>query len=131
MAQSIRISDEFYDLAQRAGITLGRSLAQQMEYWARLGAALDLAGITASQALQLLGGDAAVKAEVWRLLGASQDVPQSSADSPVIAQRHDKNDREVARGTRSPRSLLVVPKKLAKSAKLSFPADAFTGAQSW
>ena len=72
-----------------------------------------------------------VKAEVWRLLGASQDVPQSSAGSPVVAQRHDKNDREVARGTRSPGSLMVVPKKLAKSAKLSFPADAFTGAQSW
>ena len=51
MAQSIRISDELYGTAQKAGALLDRSLAQQMEYWARLGAAIDAAGITSAQAM--------------------------------------------------------------------------------
>lgn len=37
MAQSIRISNELYSLAQAAGKALHRPIAQQMEHWTRLG----------------------------------------------------------------------------------------------
>ena len=58
MAKSIRVSDDIYEIAASAGKAANRSLAEQIEYWARLGASLDAAVITMAQALQLLGGDA-------------------------------------------------------------------------
>lgn len=74
MAQSIRISDQFYALAQAACGVSGRSLAQQLEHWARLGAALDAAGVTTEQTMQILGGDLDLKASVVHLL-CNADVP--------------------------------------------------------
>ena len=42
MAKNIRISDELYRLALRKAQLQERSIAQQMEYWAKLGMALEL-----------------------------------------------------------------------------------------
>jgi hypothetical protein len=69
MAQSIRVSDEIYALAQKTGAPLGRSLAQQFEYWARLGAAIDAAGITSSEAIGLLESGMPVNTLVAAMTG--------------------------------------------------------------
>lgn len=61
MVKSIRMSDDLYSMAQNVSLSLDRPLAQQMEYWARLGAALDNAGISTDMAMDLLGNS--VKAE--------------------------------------------------------------------
>jgi len=79
MAQSIQVSDDPYALAQKASQALSRPLAQQMEYWARLGAALDAAGISAATAMDLLGNGASADAFVAAALGrgamAEQGLP--------------------------------------------------------
>lgn len=41
MAQSIRISDRLYEEAATAAGLLGRSLAQQVDHWARMGQATE------------------------------------------------------------------------------------------
>jgi hypothetical protein len=127
MAQSIRISDEFYELAQAVSRSSGRSLAQQLEYWARLGARVDL-GSTASQALALLDDGRQATALVARFL--RNDV---AAHTPgdAVAARHARHEGEVASGQRDAASLVVIPRAVAKSAKLTYPKGAFGGAQSW
>jgi hypothetical protein len=127
MAQSIRISDEFYELAQAVGARSGRSLAQQLEYWARLGARIDM-GLTAAQAM-LLQSDLT---EGRRLLERLTKATAGAGDaSPEVAARHARYEAEVLAGGRDAASLLVIPEAVAKSAQLVFPEDAFGGSQSW
>lgn len=57
MAKSIRISDQLYFLAESTSQKVHRSLAQQVEHWAELGRAIEAAGVTTAQVLDLLGGD--------------------------------------------------------------------------
>jgi hypothetical protein len=126
MAQSIRISDDFYDLASHASQACGRSLAQQMEYWARLGAALDAAGLTSEQAGQILRGNLDLKSEVVRLLqrrSATESAVLPLPEHPQIRARHEAMTREVEQGKRPASSLFVIPDKLVRNAKISFPAE--------
>ena len=94
MAQSIRISDELYSMAQNASQALGRPLAQQMEYWARLGAALDAAGISTRMAMELL----------------SNGVEADKFLAVALGRMSPENGEEVAAGRRSARSLLMFQK---------------------
>ena len=57
----------------------------------------------------------------------------SSSQTPVdrIAARHARLESEVAQGRRDARSLVVIPRELARAAKLTFPKDAFGKAQPW
>ena len=126
MAQSIRISDDFYELAQAISARTGRSLAQQLEYWGRLGARVDL-GLTASQALALLSESPDIPALADRVLVQTE---VGDAHAAVVA-RHAKHEAEVAAGQRNAASLVVIPKRLARSAKLTYPKDAFGGATTW
>jgi len=57
MAKSIRVSDRLYDLADATSRKLHRSLAQQVEHWAELGRALEAAGVTTAQILDIPEGD--------------------------------------------------------------------------
>ncbi|HEY4082735.1 MAG TPA: hypothetical protein VGM81_18780 [Burkholderiaceae bacterium] len=118
MAQSIRVSDEVYELAQAASASLGRSLAQQIEYWVRLGARADM-GLTAAEVLDLLGGE-----------GASSKLEKRLTDDAAlreeIAARHARVEAEVAAKQRDAASLIVFSKKFVQSAKLTFPVDAFS-----
>jgi len=126
MAQSIRISDDFYDLALHAGQAFGRSLAQQLEYWARLGAALDAAGLTSEQASQLLHARLDLKSEMARLLerdDATEDAVPPLPEHPEIRAKHEKMAREVRQGKRPASSLFVIPEKLVRNAKFTFPAE--------
>lgn len=107
MAQSIRISDDLYALAQQASQALGRPLAQQMEYWARLGAALDAAGISAASAMDLLGQGASADAFVAAALGRGSD---PDPGLPLLKERQLKDAAEVSAGLRTARSLWAVQK---------------------
>ena len=121
MAHSIRISDDLYALAQTASQALERPLAQQMEYWARLGAALDAAGLSASSAMKLLGkpgaADAFVagalekkdaqKAKAVRSAAASTEARQGLA---ILKAQQIKDAKAVRAGRRPARSLWVVQK---------------------
>lgn len=115
MARSIRISDDLYDMAQSASQALGRSLAQQMEYWARLGAALDAAGISAPAAMALLGdgrpADDFVAAALSRGLVGDEGLRALKG-----IQRKDAED--VVAGRRSARSLWAFQKGDLKGVKI-------------
>jgi hypothetical protein len=101
MAKSIRISDEIYELAlQEAGL-MHRSLAQQVEYWVKLGVGVEHAR------------------------GATLDDVRSAAARYRLAKDAD----EVKQGKRKAESLWVIPRSLAKSPKVKFPRDAFASAR--
>jgi hypothetical protein len=105
MAQSIRISNELYSLAQATGKALQRPIAQQMEHWARLGAALEAAGISSTAAMQLLGARSTADELVSVALGKSQVV-----GSEQLRKLRANDADQVARGKRSAKSLHIVGK---------------------
>jgi len=107
MAQSIRISDDLYALAQKASQALSRPLAQQMEYWARLGAALDAAGISSATAMNLLGNGSSADAFVAAALGRGAE-PEQGLQFLQERQRSDAED--VSAGRRTARSLWAIQK---------------------
>jgi hypothetical protein len=130
MAKSIRISDGIYELAASAGEAVNRSLADQVEYWARLGASLDAAGITMAQALQLLGGDATLKERVIAHVGQSRSTHRrrTYTGAASIAARNTQLEAEVAAGLRSPESLFLLSRKQLKSATFVERAPVAAGA---
>lgn len=101
MAQSIRISEKLYELARQEAVLMSRSLAQQLEHWAKLGAALEKNGT-----LNL------------------DDVRSASASFEQTAQA-----MEVASGKRDARSLHVVPKALARKMRVAVKPVTFEGDQ--
>nr|WP_316639142.1 hypothetical protein [uncultured Roseateles sp.] len=128
MAQSVRVSDEFYEMAQLAGAALGRSLAQQIEYWARLGAAMDAAGITSQQAMQMLTGDTSLRDRVMATLGAAGE-PDRVAQA--IAARHALIEEEVVTGQRSAESLFAFRRDAIQSATMIFAAEPTPSSSTW
>jgi hypothetical protein len=74
MAKSIRVSDELYFQAEATSRKVHRSLAQQIEHWTDLGRAVEAAGITTAQVLDILGGDLRARERLMLKLGlASQE----------------------------------------------------------
>jgi hypothetical protein len=55
-SNSLRISGDLFDQALRQGSVLSRSAAQQLEHWARLGAAVEASGLTVPELVALLQG---------------------------------------------------------------------------
>lgn len=106
MAQSIRISDELYSLAQATGKALQRPIAQQMEHWARLGAALEAAGISSTAAMELLGA----KRTADELVAVALDRSKISG-AKHLRRLHANDADQVASGKRSAKSLYIVNKK--------------------
>jgi hypothetical protein len=86
MAKSVRVSDELYKLADSACASAHRSLAQQIEYWAALGRAIEAAGVTTNQIRQILDGDLRARERVMLKLGLAE--PESMYLFPVaLAQK--------------------------------------------
>ncbi|MBQ0929761.1 hypothetical protein KAK07_01500 [Ideonella sp. 4Y16] len=56
-SNSVRISSELFEQAYRRGEILSRSAAQQIEHWARLGAALEQSGLSVGELVELLRGE--------------------------------------------------------------------------
>ncbi|WP_077038033.1 hypothetical protein [Pelomonas sp. KK5] len=115
MAKSIRVSDGMYELASQAGEAMHRSLAEQVEFWARLGAALDAAGITMEEAAALLKGDAQVKDRILEQLNAKRHAREFKGFAS-IEKRKKQFEREVVEGKRSARSLFFIDSKRAREA---------------
>ena len=66
MSKSLRLSDALIDAAAATGRDLSRSTAQQVEYWARLGRALEERGLTVDTALAVLRRESVVdEKEMW------------------------------------------------------------------
>ena len=104
MAQSIRISDELYALAQAEAKLMDRSLAQQLEHWAKLGLALDRSGL------------------------ASLDDVRSAS----LHFRQSVHEAEVQAGSRSAASLHALPKAMVRQFGLKYPDKAFDdGPHGW
>ena len=92
MAKSIRVSDGLYELADATSKKVHRSLAQQIEHWAEIGRAVESAGVTTSQILDILAGDARARERVMLKLG-------------LVSQE----------------SLYLLPTALARKTKVRFP----------
>jgi hypothetical protein len=90
MAKSIRISDSLYEMAAANADLMHRSLAQQVEYWACLGHAME-----------------------------SQS-SQNQVISALIKQSHLVNDQRVASGELSAESLFFIPRERAKKMKVAW-----------
>jgi hypothetical protein len=88
MAKSIRISDGLYESADHACASAHRSLAQQIEYWAALGRAIEEAGVTTSQVQKVLQGDLRARERTLLKLGLAE--PESMYLFPVALARKTK-----------------------------------------
>ena len=53
-SNSIRVAAELFASAQQEGTLMSRSAAQQIEHWARLGAALEATGLSVADGARLL-----------------------------------------------------------------------------
>jgi hypothetical protein len=67
--KSVRISDDLFALARGESEAMSRSIAQQLEHWAKIGLALEQAGITQEQMRRILGGDTRTRERVLMKLG--------------------------------------------------------------
>ncbi|HVW70735.1 MAG TPA: hypothetical protein VHB68_17275 [Steroidobacteraceae bacterium] len=86
MGKSIRVSDDLYKLADSASTSAHRSLAQQIEYWAALGRAIEAAGITTAQIQRIMKGDLRARERTLLKLGLAD--PQSMYLFPAsLAQK--------------------------------------------
>ena len=66
MSKSLRLSNVLIEAAAAVGRELSRSTAQQVEYWARLGRALEERGLTIDTALAILRHETVVdEKEIW------------------------------------------------------------------
>jgi len=92
MAKSIRVSDALYEVADVTSKKVHRSLAQQIEHWAELGRAIEAAGVTTAQILEILAGDLRARERVMLKLG-------------LVSQE----------------SLYLIPTALARKTKVRFP----------
>lgn len=63
-SNSIRVGSQIFEMARAQGELMSRSAAQQIEYWARLGAALEMSGLSVADVTEMLRGSEAVQAEV-------------------------------------------------------------------
>ncbi len=125
MTQSVRISDDLYSMAQNVSLALDCSIAQQVEYWARLGSVLDAAGISPEMAMDLLGNGA--KAGEFVAVALGQVATEKDGGLTMLKERQRKDAEEVAAGQRDPRSLMVVGKGDLKGVRFTQnPASKFS-----
>lgn len=96
MAKNVRISDELYALAQLEARLQDRSIAQQLEHWAKLGVA-------------------AVEGE-----GIAQG-GYVSALNAAIAMTRKLDTLDVLSGMRNADALHFIPRSIARGSKRAFP----------
>lgn len=114
MAKSVRISDELYALVEATSAELTRSLAQQLEHWARIGAAVDAAGLSTDQVLKLAGKSDSLAEQVLAMLLVKDHKHRGKAE---IVARHARVEAAVRAGRKSAKSLHAFSESLVKKAK--------------
>ncbi|MFO1227811.1 TA system antitoxin ParD family protein [Roseateles sp.] len=85
-SNSIRISAELFNTARDEGAVLSRSTAQQVEHWARLGAALEATGLSVAQVAALLQREGAGDAALWAHKRAQQQADMKNARAGRVSQ---------------------------------------------
>lgn len=90
-SNSIRVGAEIFNAAREAGALMSRSCAQQIEHWARIGAALEACGLTVGQVTLLLKGDAEEQtdqgdASLWAFKRQQQQADLENARSGRVTQ---------------------------------------------
>lgn len=83
-SNSLRISTALFTVAREEAELLSRSTAQQIEHWARIGRAVEAAGLTAAAAK-----------EIVRRTGAL-DVVQVSSEKEIWQYKRQSQARDVA-----------------------------------
>lgn len=96
MAKNVRISDGLYALAQAEAALQERSIAQQVEYWAKLGLASTAPGRAAEVA---------------------------SAAQAAVAMTRRLDQLDVVEGRRRPENMHFIPRALAVGCETRFPAE--------
>jgi hypothetical protein len=114
MAKSVRISDELYALVEKTAATMSRSLSQQLEHWARIGAALDASGLTTAQVLELMGRRNPLTEQVLAMMLAKEHKQRGATE---IAKRHAADEAAVRVGRRKATDLVVFPKGMLRNAR--------------
>lgn len=100
MSKSLRVSDTLFDAATLSGKVMTRSTAQQVEYWARLGKALEDRGLAVDSATALLktGTQVSEKA-LWankrqlqqRDVGLARSGKVKQSDMQLFTPAHARN----------------------------------------
>lgn len=124
MAKSVRISDELYGLVERTGADMSRSLAQQLEHWARIGAALDASGLTTDQVLNLMGRGNALTEQVLAMMLVKE---HKRRGAPDIVKRHAADEAAVRVGRKQAAALLVFPAGFLRDARTARVSEAAAG----
>jgi hypothetical protein len=93
MAKSIRITDELYELATQEAALMGRSLAQQIEHWVKLGVGVEHAS------------------------GATVNDVRAAA----LHYRQARDEADVRSGRKKASSLHAIPASLIRNAKIDSP----------
>ncbi|MET0207729.1 MAG: hypothetical protein ABW220_01735 [Burkholderiaceae bacterium] len=128
-SNSIRVTASLFQAAQTQGELLTRSAAQQVEHWARLGAALEYSGLTVDEALGVMRGALrpAQAAQVKKTrksaqtptAGSSKTVVMSEADMWAFKRAQQARDvKDVESGNVSGRSMGWFSKRLMKQVTL-------------
>ncbi len=86
-SRSLRVSEALFEAASQAGKALTRSTAQQVEHWARLGRALEGAGLTVDEAMRMFTLAAPEsEASMWKAKRARQAADIEKLASGQVAQ---------------------------------------------
>lgn len=64
-------------------------------------------------------------------MGKRAKTPTSTGSAEELAQAHARIEAEVVAGKRDARTLVVLPAELARTAKVTFPKDAFGKPKRW
>lgn len=92
MSQTIRIPDSLLALAQREAELMSRTVAQQLEHWARLGLALEASGVTASQVRHLLDMEMGRRLELPSRSLRRDEAPTVPVAAAVVPERSPRGN---------------------------------------
>lgn len=87
-SNSVRISGELFERAREQGEIQSRSTSQQIEHWAKIGIAVEAAGLSVNSAVQLLtsaGVERRSEAALWASKRAQQSQELQAVRSGEIA----------------------------------------------
>lgn len=87
-SNSIRIEEQLFEAARSEGALQSRSTAQQIEHWAKVGAALESCGLTVAQVASLLRtySQGAGDADLWAFKRERQRADMAGAEQGRVTQ---------------------------------------------
>ena len=120
MLESGMTSDQAADLFHHVGRTSLGSIQlfdERLEYQTRLGAAIDISGISESVACELLQAG-----RLKVLIAAATDrLDAAAAEAPFIRELHRKHAQQVKDGERTPESLILFTREAVAGSIRSAP----------